>query len=504
MIKTRLLFKQMNLFNVLPPIRLDADENYEKCEKLLNRICRRQDTSKWPDKTERLLEIKKNLKILNINDGELKDLRVIHVAGTKGKGSTCAIIESILRNDYKLKTGLFTSPHLIDFSERIKINGEVVESTKFSQAVNKLYDELKMSEKLLHFFDFLTITAFYLFHKEKVDVTILEVGIGGRYDSTNIIQQPIVCGITFLDLDHCEILGDTIEEIAYEKGGIMKKNIPTFTISQQQKAALNELKECSKNQLSKLNIIPTDMMNMLNNNFLSNYSFAKPEQLENIILATYIVDYFIKSRNSVNYQFNSSRSHTLNLLMRYRESINQTIWLGRYQSIDLNNYQLKNETYQKLLKQLTVKLFLDSAHTLISMKICSNWFFRHLNEMKEKENMFNCLIIYSTKKRLINEQIKVLDPKHQFHYVFVTPTSALSTKDRTQDVFNEIQKYYSNVKKTNVVLSSDINSTFQSIFLHSPELFNIKQLNLLVTGSVILVGDTLKYIRNSISDNSTT
>ena len=159
---------------------------------------------------------------------ELKSLNVIHISGTKGKGSTCAFIESILRQN-GLKTGFYSSPHLVSATERIKINGMPITQQIFAERFWEVYDKVaKDQEEKPAYFKFLTVLAFNVFVKEKVDVAIIEVGIGGAYDCTNVVENPVAVGITTLDYDHTKILGETIEEIAWHKAGIMKEGTAAF------------------------------------------------------------------------------------------------------------------------------------------------------------------------------------------------------------------------------------------------------------------------------------
>ena len=152
-------------------------------------------------------------------------LKTIHIGGTNGKGSTSNMLASVLQ-EQGYKVGLYNSPHLIDFTERIKINGENCDKEfvfNFIKKLRNLPEEIKPS-----FFEFTTIMAFEYFYKKKVDFAIIEVGLGGRLDSTNIIK-PMVSAITNVDLDHQNILGETLEEIATEKAGIVKQNIPIIS-----------------------------------------------------------------------------------------------------------------------------------------------------------------------------------------------------------------------------------------------------------------------------------
>ncbi|XP_069870374.1 folylpolyglutamate synthase, mitochondrial isoform X3 [Dipodomys merriami] len=167
---------------------------------------------------------------------DLDRLNIIHVTGTKGKGSTCAFTEHILRN-YGLKTGFFSSPHLVQVRERIRINGQPISPELFSKHFWHLYHRLEetkdgSSVSMPAYFRFLTLMAFHIFLQEKVDLAVVEVGIGGAYDCTNIIRKPVVCGVSSLGIDHTSLLGDTMEKIAWQKGGIFKRGIPAFTVLQ--------------------------------------------------------------------------------------------------------------------------------------------------------------------------------------------------------------------------------------------------------------------------------
>ena len=147
-------------------------------------------------------------------------IKTIHIGGTNGKGSTSNMLASVLQES-GYKVGIYNSPHLIDFTERIKVNGENCEREfvyNFIQKLKKLPADIRPS-----FFEFTTIMAFEYFAQQKVDFAIIEVGLGGRLDSTNIIK-PLVSAITNVALDHQNILGNTVEEIATEKAGIIKKN----------------------------------------------------------------------------------------------------------------------------------------------------------------------------------------------------------------------------------------------------------------------------------------
>jgi len=158
----------------------------------------------------------------------------VHVAGTKGKGSTCAMIASMLQAN-GLKVGLYTSPHLIDVRERIVINGEMIPSQDFSRLV-KLVEPLAARIKPLpSYFDVLTAIAFTWFAEQGIDIAVVETGLGGRLDSTNVIH-PEVTAVTSISKDHMAQLGNTLGKIATEKGGIFKTGVPALTVIQDPEA----------------------------------------------------------------------------------------------------------------------------------------------------------------------------------------------------------------------------------------------------------------------------
>ncbi|MBM2815501.1 MAG: Bifunctional folylpolyglutamate synthase/dihydrofolate synthase [Ignavibacteria bacterium] len=187
------------------------------------------------DERERILEKLFSLHRFGIKPGLERTLKLlescgnphlqfpsVHIAGTNGKGSVSSIISSILIES-GCKTGLYTSPHLVKFNERIKINGEDIEDDIFIELTNRLLP-LAMEMKAT-FFEITTVLAFLYFAEKKVDIAVIETGMGGRFDSTNVLE-PLISIITNIDYDHQEYLGDTLEEIAFEKAGIMKYHTP--------------------------------------------------------------------------------------------------------------------------------------------------------------------------------------------------------------------------------------------------------------------------------------
>ncbi len=154
----------------------------------------------------------------------------VHIAGTNGKGSTAAFLTSILiYSGYKV--GLFTSPHLVDVRERIRINMEPISEADFALFTEKIHDMLP-HEKALTYFEFLTFMSFLYFKDKKVDIAVIETGLGGRLDATNVVS-PLVAIITPIALDHKQHLGDTLTKIAEEKCGIIKRGVPTVVAQQE-------------------------------------------------------------------------------------------------------------------------------------------------------------------------------------------------------------------------------------------------------------------------------
>ena len=191
----------------------------------------------------------------------------IHVTGTNGKGSVCAYLAKVLE-EAGYKVGLYTSPHLVKFNERIQINGKQITDTKIAELVE--YIKTNVADAHTTFFEFTTALAFVYFAQENVDIAIIEVGLGGNLDATTVIT-PLVSVITNISLDHTKILGETNLQIAEKKAGVIKKKIPLVT-GEKDPAVLKMFE--TKCQELATEVIPTSSYTILENcNGLQKFEF---------------------------------------------------------------------------------------------------------------------------------------------------------------------------------------------------------------------------------------
>jgi dihydrofolate synthase/folylpolyglutamate synthase len=182
-------------------------------------------------------------RLLSLLGNPHKKLATAHIAGTKGKGSTATMLARMLEaNSYTV--GLYTSPHVVDLHERIAINGKNITDSELLGLINRIYAPVeKMAKDNPTFFEIFTAMAFMYFVDKKVDIAVIETGLGGRLDSTNVIE-PAVVGITSISIDHQNLLGSTIDSIAREKAGVIKKGVPVISVPQDP-AAMKELKKAA-------------------------------------------------------------------------------------------------------------------------------------------------------------------------------------------------------------------------------------------------------------------
>jgi len=197
-------------------------------------------------------------KLLSLLGNPHKKIHTAHIAGTKGKGSTATMLAKMLEaNDYNV--GLYTSPHLVNLHERIVVNSKMISETEMLGLLNRIHTPVEKISKIdpLSFFEIMTALAFMHFVDTKVDIAVIETGLGGRLDSTNVIQ-PKVVGITSLSIDHQHQLGDTIDSIAKEKAGIFKRGVPAVTV-QQEPEAMRVLKSQATAVKAPLSVTGSDI-----------------------------------------------------------------------------------------------------------------------------------------------------------------------------------------------------------------------------------------------------
>ncbi|MFK8060254.1 MAG: folylpolyglutamate synthase/dihydrofolate synthase family protein [Polaribacter sp.] len=331
-----------------------------------------------------------------------KKFKSIHVGGTNGKGSTSHMLASVLQ-EAGYKVGLYTSPHLKNFTERIRINGDGISKKKVSSFVNKNKNFLEKQK--LSFFEMTVGMAFDYFATEKVDIAIIEVGLGGRLDSTNIIT-PEISVITNIGLDHTQFLGETLPEIAFEKAGIIKNNIPVI-IGEEQQVVKNVFLKKAKETNSEI-IFATNEKENYQTDLLGDY-----QKLNSRTAAVTILQ--LKS-------FNVSENNLKEGLLNVAKNTNLK---GRWQILQENP-----------------KVICDTAHNKEGLTIV-------LNQLKkEKFNKLHIVLGVVSDKKL--EEVLPLFPVDAIFY-FCRPNiprglSEIELQEKAE-YFGLVGQKYSSVKK---------------------------------------------------------
>ena len=265
-----------------------------------------------------------------------RSMKVIHVAGTNGKGSVCAFLSSMLTEGGK-RTGLFTSPHLVKINERFQINNEPVSDEIFLNAyerVMKLVEEMQ-KDGFYHpaYFELLFAIGMVIFEEAQVEYLILETGLGGRLDATNIVEKPVVTVITSISLDHTEILGDTIEEIAGEKAGIIKQNIP-IVYDGREKRAEKVILQKAKEQNAKAVPLDEEKLSIQGSTDHSvDYVFDNPAYKGHLITVPYLAPYQVRnSALALLAMEELDPQHEISLETRL-QAIRDTRWQGRMETV---------------------------------------------------------------------------------------------------------------------------------------------------------------------------
>ena len=271
-------------------------------------------------------------------------LKLIHIAGTNGKGSTCSMLSNILI-EHGLKVGLYTSPHLVRFNERIQINGNHISDNYIAQFFDKNRKHINSIKST--FFETTTALAFDYFYDKSVDIAIIETGLGGRLDSTNVIS-PIVCGISAISFDHTEILGDTIEKISKEKAGIIKEGIPVATFEQENKI-LQVIDRTCREKNTSLEIIQNDDIIISKVDKKGTYFYYSSLEIELPLFGNHQVQNCSLAICLSKYALGAAVSP-----IKIKTAISKSIWKGRLEKISNNN------------------LFYDVAHNYDGVKAMLN------------------------------------------------------------------------------------------------------------------------------------
>ena len=440
-----------------------------------------------------------------------------------------------------LKTGLFTSPHLIDVTERFRINGVPVKREVLYEAFYFVWDTLHETlddaedfPPVPGFFRFLTLVGFKIFATLKTDVVVLEVGMGGRLDATNICN-PVVCGITPLDLDHTRVLGDTIDKIAYEKSGIMKiENVPCFTGVNHDPEAMKVIQNKAKEINCPLYIVNSLDSDNMPKGFLG---LNGDHQRENAALAIELAEMFLQITKCETPAMKGSGNGLTVLECRDIKSLSKNTakglklchWAGRNQIIDLGN-SWNNGLCAGKVDKANLRFYLDGAHTPKSLQSCTKWFGQVLKQEGDNARKKVNILIFNCSR---DRQIDVMLPEllnidgEKWHRVIFCPAdyarpttaklptpqeilckidakygkSAITSKSpkhdyghlQWQNVMKDVWSVLCEDHECEASVGESMTDTINSI-KHIASGIKDTDFRVLVTGSLYLVGSALSYL----------
>jgi len=433
---------------------------------------------------------------------QLNNLSVIHVAGTKGKGSTCAFTETILRQ-HGYRTGFFSSPHLVSVRERIRLNGVPISQLHFAHyfwnVYRNLYQKREHDSDMPTYFKFLTILMFHIFLEANIDVAIIEVGIGGELDSTNILRNPVCVSVTSLGLEHTALLGNTLEEIAYQKSGIFKPHAVAFTVPQPESAMRILQKRAIERQCHSLRIVSA-ILNRKWNDIFSSAGINTNVQQQNASLAINIAFEWMKLRSdkssliTVNKCINGDINHDIFQNDNY---LSQIISLDKI-TLALANCKWPGRT--QILKTSIADFFLDGAHTNESIINCISWFKKASQKTSKKFLIFN-----TTGDRNSLELLKLLESL-DFEKAYFVPncTGVTNIETLTNNVLIDEQRKrcekHHELWSKDSVLKNDIMEVLFDIKKYASS--NSDKIEILATGSLHLVGAVLTILDPNLTMTS--
>ena len=352
--------------------------------------------------------VERGRRLLEVLKRPEENLRIIHVAGTNGKGSVCSYIEGCLRKQ-GYRVGLFTSPHLNTIRERIQIDRELISEADFTEYFNRIYGLISTNNIKLAYFDFFFGIAMLYFKEQRVDYVVLETGLGGKLDATNAVQHPACCVITAIGLEHTAILGDTLKKIAGEKAGIIKSGVPVVYTDNE--AVVTEVirkraDECksfaygvSKAQYTIVKNLKGCIDFLIDNEYYSNDCFhlTTPAiyQVENAALALTACSVLEDTYGVKLYDENK------------RKALADNMWQGRMERVASN-------------------IYVDGAHNPhgISKLVQS------VDSMYEASKQKAALLFSVVSDKNFDEMIAILCSSRAFHRIAVTVTGGKRQLDR--------------------------------------------------------------------------
>ncbi len=411
------------------------------------------------DRTKRLLEL--------LGDPQ-KDLKLIHIAGTNGKGSVTAMLTELLKAA-GYKVGMYTSPYIIEFEERIQINGVKIPKDTLGNLIGEVKKavDIVINQGLNHPTEFEIITCLMLlyFKKENIDYGVIEVGLGGRLDSTNVIN-PILSVITSISFDHTNLLGNTLGEIAKEKAGIIKNNVPVIIYPQEKEALdviLNRAKECNSRltevDLSKgkfIKLIDEDkiyqkiQVEMGDKSLFLELPLLGSHQINNMLVA---LEAFKEVSTIEGFTYNGEEIKT---------AIKGVTWIGRLEILHKEPY-----------------IVIDGAHNIQGITAL----YDNINRYFKYNNMYLILGILADKQ--VEEMVKVIT-KNAKKVFALAPHN--DRAESAKDLQNIISKY-----NKNSIAIDDYNEAIENAM----SLANKDDL-ILVSGSLYMIGDIRKIIKGSM------
>ena len=392
-------------------------------------------------------------KVLEYFNNPQDKIKTIHVAGTNGKGSICNYINNILiENNYKV--GLFTSPHIFENTDRFKINNINISENEMNCYYEEIVNIAKKLEVNIHQFDIATIVAFRYFNDNNCDFAIIEVGLGGRIDSTNIIKKPLVSVIGKIGRDHTDILGNNIEEIAFEKAGIIKKNSPVIVYNQE-KEILDIILSKAKEEKSEY-IIP-DFNNISIEEMNIEYISFNYLDENYIIHMTNIVQVY-NAVISLEIAFLLSRMGFKLNIEKIKKGISKTKIAGRFQKVHDNPL-----------------IILDGAHNVESVKELN----KTLKKYYPNEKFVFVVSFFKDK-----EYVKLIEIIAPLAYAFITCETDSTRSVKSEELISVLGIFCDkvhNVKSIENALDIAIK--------------NYKENKIIVFGSLSLIKNSIQYFK---------